>query len=631
MRPVTARSTLAIALALALPVAIGACSRDGEAPAGNAGTTQAAAPDAAAIQAETQRLNAWFDTKYEELLKFSPVQLTFLGRKELYDQVDDMSEAGQRKRLEWLEASVREMESQFDFQKLDPEARLSWELWKKQAENARVGLQYSAHDYPFEQMGGMQNQVPTFLIGFHKVDEEQDYVAYVARLQKIGTAFDQLLERARASAASGIRPPKFALEAVIDQSRKVIGGAPFGPGADSALWADAQAKADGLAKAGKISNERAEELKAQARTALLESIKPAYERVIAFAEAELPNALENPAGVGTTHPDGAAFYAAQLKRHTSTDMTADQIHELGLSEVARLRGELEKVQQQLGVKGDLQAFFKQVQSDPKRLFPNTDAGRQAYIDEATTKIENIKKHLPEYFGLLPKADLVVKRVEAFREQDGAAQHYYPGTPDGSRPGIYYAHLSDMNSMPKTELEVIAYHEGLPGHHMQISIAQELTGVPQFRTQMFDTAYTEGWGLYSEWLAKEMPGTYEDPYSEYGRLMSEMWRAIRLVVDTGLHAKGWTEQQAVDYFRANSSVPDAAIRSEVQRYLVNPGQATAYKVGMIRIQELRRKAEQALGDRFDIRGFHDAVLGGGAMPLDLLERRVDAWIESQKQA
>src|SRR5690606_23747841 len=268
---------------------------------------------------------------------------------------------------------------------------------------------------------------------------------------------------------------------------KVIGGAPCGPGADSALWADAQAKADGLAKAGKISNERAEELKAQARTALLDSITPAYERVIAFAEAALPNALENPAGVGTTHPDGAAFYAAQLKRHTSTDMTADQIHELGLSEVARLRGELEKVQQQLGVKGDLQAFFKQVQSDPKRLFPNTDAGRQAYIDEATTKIENIKKHLPEYFGLLPKADLVVKRVEAFREQDGAAQHYYPGTPDGSRPGIYYAHLSDMNSMPKTELEVIAYHEGLPGHHMQISIAQELTGVPQFRTQMFDTA------------------------------------------------------------------------------------------------------------------------------------------------
>ncbi|RRN78746.1 DUF885 domain-containing protein [Pseudoxanthomonas sp. SGD-10] len=628
MRPALARSTLAIALGLALPLALTACSQG---DTGNAGTSQAAAPDAAAVQAETQRLNAWFDAKYEEALRFSPMQLTFLGRKELYDQLDDMSEAGLRQRVEWLEASVREMESQFDYARLDPEAQLSWDLWKKQAERARVELQYLAHDYPFEQMGGRQSELPTFLIGFHKVDEEQDYLAYVSRLQKVGVAFDQLLERARASAAAGIRPPRFALEGVIDQSRKVITGAPFGAGADSALWADAQAKADALVQAGKIDAARAGELKQQARAALLESVEPAYERVIAFAEAELPNALVNPTGVGQTHPDGAAYYAAQLKRHTSTDMTAEQIHELGLAEVARLRGELEQVQKQLGIEGDLQAFFRQVQSDPKRLYPNTDAGRQAYIDDATAKIGNIKQHLPEYFGLLPKADLVVKRVEAFREQDGAAQHYYPGTPDGSRPGIYYAHLSDMNSMPRTELEVIAYHEGLPGHHMQISIAQELTGVPQFRTQMFDTAYAEGWGLYAEWLAKEMPGTYEDPYSEYGRLMSEMWRAIRLVVDTGMHAKGWTEEQAVEYFRANSSVPDAAIRSEIQRYLVMPGQATAYKVGMIRIQQLRRKAEEALGERFDIRGFHDAVLGGGAMPLDLLERRVDAWIASRKQA
>lgn len=629
MRPVTARSTLAIALALALPLAMSACSRDAGTPAPASG--QAAAPDAAAIQAESARLNAWFDAKYEEQLKFSPIQLTFLGRKELYDQIDDMSETGARRQLEWLEASVREMESQFDYQKLDPETRLSWDLWKKQYESARDGLPFMSHGYPFEQMNGMQSVAPTFMISFHKVDSEQDYLAYVSRLQKLGAAFDQLLERARASAASGIRPPAFALRGVVDQSRKVVTGAPFGKGADSALWADAQAKADALAKAGTIDAARAEELKAQARDALVDAVGPAYDRVIAFAEAELPNALENPAGVGQTHPDGAAYYAHQLRQHTSTGMTADQIHELGLSEVARLRGELEKVQQQLGIQGDLQAFFKQVQADPKRLYPNTDAGRQGYIDDATAKIDNIKQHLPQYFGLLPKADLVVKRVEAFREQPGAAQHYYPGTPDGSRAGIYYAHLSDMNAMPKTELEVIAYHEGLPGHHMQISIAQELTGVPKFRTQMFDTAYTEGWGLYSEWLAKEMPGTYEDPYSEYGRLMSEMWRAIRLVVDTGMHAKGWTEQQAVDYFRANSSVPDAAIRSEVQRYLVFPGQATAYKVGMIRIQELRRKAEAELGDRFDIRGFHDTVLGGGAMPLDLLERRVDGWIAQQKQA
>lgn len=556
--------------------------------------------------------------------------MTFLGRKDKYDQLDDMSDAGIRKQVAWQQESVRQMEADFDYDKLDPEAQLSWDLWKKQAELAQAGLPFLQDGYPFNQMFGMQSQAPTFMINFHKVDEESDYVAYVARLRKFGDSFDQLLERARAATAKGIRPPKFAYQGVIEQSRKVISGAPFDGGADSALWADAQAKADALAKDGKITAERADALKQEARKALLDSVKPAYERIIAFAESELPKAAENATGVGKTHPDGAAYYAYQLKKNTSTDMTADQIHQLGLSEVERLRGEFQALQKKIGVEGDLQAFFKHVQDDPARLFPNTDAGRKAYIDEATAKIANIKQHLPEYFGLLPKADLVVKRVEPFREQDGAAQHYYPGTPDGSRPGIYYAHLSDMNAMPKTELEVIAYHEGIPGHHMQISIAQELQGVPKFRTQQFDTAYTEGWGLYAEWLAKEMPGTYADPYSEYGRLTSEMWRAIRLVVDTGLHAKGWTEQQAVDYFRANSSVPDAAIKSEIQRYLVNPGQATAYKIGMIRIQDLRRKAETELGDKFDIRGFHDAVLGGGAMPLDLLERRVDHWIDGEKK-
>ena len=628
MRPASAFSPLAIALALALPLGLAACDR-GATPA-PAATAPAAAPATAEErEAETARINAWFEDKFEQQLQLSPLRLTFLGRKELYDQLDDVSDAGIQQRLDWMEASVTEMEAEFDYDRLDPEAQLSWNLWKKQYESLRDGMPFLLDGYTFDQMNGMHSMAPTFMINFHRVDEESDYVAYVARLGKLPGLFDSLIERGRRASAEGIHAPKFAWDGVIDQSRKVIAGAPFDDGADSALWADAQAKADGLATAGKITAERATELKEEARKALLEQVKPAYERVIAFAGEELPKSAENPAGVGTTHPNGAAYYAYQLAQNTSTAMTAEEIHELGLSEVARLRGELEKVQAQIGFDGDLQAFFKHVQADPARLYPNTDAGRQAYIDDATKAIENIEKVLPEYFGLLPKADLVVKRVEAFREQDGAAQHYNPASPDGSRPGVYYAHLSDMNAMPKTELEVIAYHEGLPGHHMQISIAQELEGVPTFRTQMFDTAYTEGWGLYSEWLAKEIPGTYQTPYSEYGRLMSEMWRAIRLVVDTGMHAKGWTEQQAVDYFRANSSVPDAAIRSEVQRYLVNPGQATAYKIGMIRMQELRRKAEAELGEAFDIRGFHDTLLGGGAMPLDLLEQRVDRWIASKK--
>ena len=626
MPPRLLRSSLALAIAVSLGLGFAACDR----PADNAGhSTATATASAEQVKAESARLNAWFETQYEELLKFSPMQLSFLGRKELNDQIDDMSEAGIRKQEAWMAASVKAMEAGFDYDQLDPETQLSWNLWKRQHEALRDGLPFLGNGYQFNQMRGAQSFLPTFLINFHKVDDEKDYLAYVSRLQKVETAFDQLLERARASAARGIRPPKFAYEGVIEQSRKVIAGAPFDQGADSALWADAQATADALVKDGRINAERATELKEQARKALLEQVKPSYDKVIAFATAELPKAAENASGVGTNQPDGKAYYEYQLKQSTTTTMTAEEIHQLGLSEVARLRGELEKVKAQVGFEGDLQAFFQHVQDDPAQLFPNTDAGREAYIDEATRVIGNIKQHLPDYFGLLPKADLVVKRVEAFREQPGAAQHYYPSTPDGARPGVYYAHLSDMNAMPKTTLEVIAYHEGLPGHHMQIAIAQELKDVPTFRTQYDSTAYAEGWGLYAESLAKEMPGTYQDPYSEYGRLTSEMWRAIRLVVDTGLHAKGWTEQQAIDYFRANSSIPAAAIESEVQRYLVVPGQATAYKIGMIRIQQLRKQAEAALGPKFDIRGFHDAVLGGGAMPLDLLQSRVERWIAEQQ--
>jgi uncharacterized protein (DUF885 family) len=300
--------------------------------------------------------------------------------------------------------------------------------------------------------------------------------------------------------------------------------------------------------------------------------------------------------------------------------------------VKRLRAEMESLKIDSGFKGDLQEFFSYIrdsQGNQKFYYPNTDEGRKGYIDDATAAIDNIKKELPNYFGILPKGDLIVKRVESFREQDGAPQHYYPGTPDGSRPGVYYAHLSDMSTMPKNELEVIAYHEGLPGHHMQIAIAQELTGIPTFRTQARFTAYSEGWALYSEKLAKEMPNTFTDLHSDFGRLGSEIWRAIRLVVDSGMHSKKWSEQQAIDFFSANSPAPLETIRTEIRRYMVLPGQATSYKVGMIDIQRLRKKSETELGDKFDIKAFHDTILGGGALPLSMLDRKVSSWIASQK--
>jgi uncharacterized protein (DUF885 family) len=432
-----------------------------------------------------------------------------------------------------------------------------------------------------------------------------------------------MLERAQLAAAEGVRPPRFAYEGVLEQARAVVTGAPFDGDGDAPLWADAKLKIDVLAANGKIDAPRAQALRAAATAALTERFKPAYDALIAWVETELPQADEIATGVWKL-PEGPAYYEQRLAASTTTEMTADEIHGLGLREVERLKAEMEAIRQQVGFEGTLQEFFTFVREDPRFYFPNTDEGREAYLQAARDYLGVIEQRLPEFFGLLPKADLVVKRVEAFREQPGAAQHYVGATPDGSRPGTYYAHLIDMGAMPRPQMENIAYHEGLPGHHMQISIAQELEGVPTFRRQSGFGAYGEGWGLYAEWLAKEMGG-YADPYSDFGRLTGEIWRAIRLVVDTGLHAKGWTEEEAVEYFIANSPAAEGQIRSEIRRYIVTPGQATAYKIGMLKIQELRAEAEAALGAAFDIRAFHDTVLGGGALPLSILERRVDGWV------
>ncbi|MEP3725059.1 MAG: DUF885 domain-containing protein, partial [Parasphingorhabdus sp.] len=476
------------------------------------------------------------------------------------------------------------------------------------------------------QFNGQQSFFPTFLINQHRVASEADMVAYIERLKGSARALDQLLVRAHANAVAGTRPPRFSYEGVIEQSKKITTGTPFDDGDASALWEATEAKLGGLVRDGKITDARANVLREEARVALTTVVQPAYDRIITWFQQDLPNTKAEPFGVSAL-PNGEAFYNYRLADQTTTDLSADQIHNLGLSEVARIRTEMEAIKDAVSFDGDLQAFFTFLREDDQFYYSSDDQGAQDYIDAAEAHLATIKKRLPEFFGLLPKADLVVKRVEPFREQDGAAQHYRPGTVDGSRPGTYYAHLSDMRAMPIHSLEVIAYHEGNPGHHMQNSIARELTGIPKFRTQgSRSVAYGEGWALYSELLAKEM-GAYADPYSDFGRLTTEMWRAIRLVVDTGLHAKGWSEEQAVAYFLANSPIPETAVRSEVRRYLVMPGQATTYKIGMIKIQQLRAKAEQALGDDFDIRGFHDTVLGGGSVPLNILEIQVDQWIAS----
>jgi uncharacterized protein (DUF885 family) len=577
---------------------------------------------------EAVRINAWFEKKYEEQLAFSPIQQTFLGRKSA--AIDDMSVAAQDRLLAWQRASVAEMKKAFDYAKLTPEAQTSYDLWIYQVQQAEAALPFRANFYVFDQMSAIHAFFPQLLVAFHRVDDAADLEAYVARIRESGRALRQLIEISKRNVVAGVRPPRFAFDFVIDESTKIITGAPFDKGStDSAVWADVKAKVADLQKKGTLDEAKGRAILDEARAALSGPFGSAYQDLIAWQKEDRLNAPEKTSGVGAL-PNGGPYYRERLANQTTTALSADEIHTIGLAEVARLRGEMETIRKEVGFAGDLRAFFAELRDkkdDRRFYYPDTDEGRAGYLKDATAAIDRIKAVLPKYFGILPKADLVVKRVEPFREQAGAAQHYFPSTPDGSRPGVYYAHLSDMKAMPKSELEVIAYHEGLPGHHMQIAIAQELTTIPTFRRQAIFTPYVEGWALYSEWLAREMPGTYEDSYSRFGRLGSEIWRAIRLVVDTGLHAKGWSEEEAVQYFLANSATTEPQARSEVRRYLVSPGQATSYKIGMLKIQELRRKAEAGLGDRFDIRAFHDTLLGGGAMPLTILERRLDRWVAS----
>ena len=349
----------------------------------------------------------------------------------------------------------------------------------------------------------------------------------------------------------------------------------------------------------------------------------AYNELLAWLEEDKQFSSSEPQGVWAL-PNGEGFYNYRLSLMTTLDYSAQEIHEIGLSEVARLRGEMEKIKTVVGFEGDLQEFFSFMRESEQFYYSNDDDGRSAYLESNYAYLDFIKAKIPEYFGRLPKADLEIRRVEPYREQPGAAQHYMSGTPDGSRPGVYYSHMIDMANLPIYQIEDVLYHEGIPGHHMQISIQQELTDVPRFRTQYRTTAYTEGWGLYAEWLAKEMGG-FEDPYSDFGRLSGEMWRAIRLVVDTGIHAKRWSLEQAVDFFQQNSSQPEGTILSEIQRYFTGPGQATAYKMGMIKFQEFRQLAEEQMDDSFNVREFHDVVLGAGALPMPMVEARVQRWM------
>lgn len=584
--------------------------------------TTAAAP----AQSEDARLAAFFEKAFQERIALSPQTMTSLGIKTDYGKLDDGTDAAAERSLALAERQVAELNDQFNPKALSDESRMSWRLFEYGVEQARLQHQWRDWGYQFAANGNPTTGLPVFMINNHRVDSVADAEAYVSRLKESERVMGEIAAELRDRASKGVISPNFVFEPSIANTRNIITGAPFDDGKDNPVWADFQKKVGAL-DADAATKER---LLAEGRAALNGEWKRGYEGVLTALDEVKAQAAAMPnrdAGVWRL-PQGEDFYNARLRLSTTTDLTADQIHQIGLNEVERLHGEMQIIMDQVGFTGTLQEFFAFLKTDPRFQYPNTPEGKEQYLTDSRAFIAQVMAAAPQYFSDLPEAALEVRAVEPWREATASIAFYNAPAPDGSRPGIYYVNLSDMTQVLKPQIEGISYHEGAPGHHFQIAYAQEMQGLPKFRRFGGYGAYAEGWGLYAERLGKEM-GFYQDPYSDFGRLSTELWRAVRLVTDTGLHAKQWSREDAIAYFRQNSLLSERDIVKEVERYLTNPGQATSYKIGELKIMELRQKAQAALGDRFDIRDFHAVVLGSGSVPLDVLEDQVDAWIASQQ--
>jgi uncharacterized protein (DUF885 family) len=559
-----------------------------------------------------------FDELFMESLRESPEYMAYLGMRERYDEWNDYSQASFDRSVAMSKDQLARLR-EIDAEGLDKSEALSLTLYSQRLENGLADTQWRYHGYPVNQMFGVHSSIPSFLINQHLIANKAEAEAYIARVRAVPEVLSHVIEDLNIRADQGIIAPKFVFPHSIRDSQNIIAGIGDDAGAEqNPLVEDFKAKLDKL----ELDDSLRADLLAQLNQALAEQFAPAYRELIVTLQA-LGERSEGNFGVWSL-PNGAAYYANALKRITTTDMTPDQIHQLGLDEVARIQDEMRGIMQQVGFEGDLQAFFEFMRSDPQFYLPDTDEGRQAYLDEATRVIDEMEGRLDELFYSKPKARVMIKAVEAFREKSAGRAFYQRPAEDGSRPGTYYANLYRMQDMPTYDLEALAYHEGIPGHHMQGTISQEQQGLPMFRRHGGYTAYSEGWGLYSEYIPKEM-GLYSNPYSDFGRLSMEIWRACRLVVDTGLHHKRWTREEAIDYLTANTSSSVVANTKAIERYMIMPGQATAYKVGMLKILELREKARTALGDQFDIRGYHELVLSNGAVPLNVLETLVDDWV------
>jgi uncharacterized protein (DUF885 family) len=572
---------------------------------------------------EDRRMYDFFEESRNSAIARWPQWQTSIGIKKNYDKWNDYSDARSVAEHNIRRRELNVLIREFDYNALSHEGKLSYDLFRENAQRSLEYYPFRFHHYTINHLRGSHTRMPTFLRNRHRIDTERDATDYIARLNGAGKVMDQVIDRLRTRADKKIYPPAFVYPKIRQTINNIVSGYPFEQtDIDNTLLADFKSKVEGL----KLDNGARNKLVLQAQAALLENVRPAYRRLLKQLNADAAHAKRN-AGVWAL-PAGEEYYAMLLRNVTTTNLTPRQVHDYGLREVSRIQNEMMGVAQKLGFRGGLKEFFEYARTAPENYYSNTSAGRDQYLADTDELLSRMKEKLPGYFGQTPIAALVVKPVETYRAATANLAFYNRPSKKAKRPGIYYVNLRDMHLMPKYNLAALAFHEGLPGHHMQISLAQEQTHLPKFRQFGGYTAYTEGWALYSERLAKEM-GFYQDNWSDFGRLTWELLRAARMVVDTGIHAFHWSREQAVDYLNNNISQSPGVNQIEVDRYFVWPAQATAYKIGMRAIMELRLRSENELADKFNLSRFHDQVLKNGALPLSTLEQVIDAWIARQK--
>lgn len=561
---------------------------------------------------EVERLHGLFRVDWACLLANNPETATWVGADVGQDRWTDLSPAGIAHRRTLAVRALRVLAT-IDRTQLNATDRVSFDVFRRRAEEAVEGGRFPQELWQLHQLEGIHQEAAQIFRGMPAVTPE-DFENRLARLRALPAAVDQVIVLLEEGLARGITPTQITLR---DVPAQVLNQVPEEPFRSPLLAAFAE-----LPPA--VSGEQGLALRADAARTYTEAVRPAFLRLERFLrERYLPGART--AVAATALPDGEAWYAWQVRTQTTTDLTPRQIHEIGLAEVKRIRAEMERVKDQTGFAGTLPEFFTYLRTDPRFYFTDKEDLLRAYRDIA----KRADPQLMKLFKTLPRTPYGVLPVPAYAEKSQTTAYYYPGAPDAGRPGYFFANTYALETRPKWEMEPLTLHEAVPGHHLQIALAQEMTDLPEFRRHTRYTAFTEGWGLYAESLGEEM-GFYADPYAKFGQLTYEMWRAIRLVVDTGLHALGWSRQQAIDFFKENAGKTEHDITVEVDRYIVWPGQALAYKLGELKIKELRAHAERELGAKFDIRLFHDEVLRNGAVPLDVLETHIREWVAGRKQ-